>query len=103
MTTFQILYWYDIPTQVRAKQGRQRSSKPLSSRFMDAVDRAAMRAGVTGSDAYMDGFKWSEAQEREGAPEEVAAAVALEIEAVYPEIDWKATSDRIKADATNGS
>ena len=38
MPTYQILYWYEIPTQVRVREGRERVSKPLSPRFMEAVD-----------------------------------------------------------------
>ncbi len=99
MTTYQILYWYDIPTQVRAKEGRERSSKPLPDRFMQSVDKAAMAAKVTATDAYMGGFKWNAAQEREGTPEEVATAVAEEINAEYETINWRATANRLKANS----
>ncbi len=96
MTQYQILYWYDIPTQVRAKQGRTRSSQPLAPRFMNAVDRAAMKAGLTGSDGYMSGFRWSEAVDKEGTPMEVATAIAAVIESEYPEIDWRKTAELAK-------
>ncbi|MCP4168326.1 MAG: hypothetical protein GY759_20875 [Chloroflexi bacterium] len=96
MTQYQILYWYDIPTQVRAKQGRTRSSQPLAPRFMEAVDRAAMKAGLSGSDGYMSGFRWSEAVDKEGTPKEVATAIAAEIEGQYPQIDWRKTAELAK-------
>ena len=97
MTTYQILYWYDIPTQVRAKEGRQRVSIPLPERFMEMVDKTAMAARITASDAYLNGFKWNKAQEREGTPEEVAAAVASEIDVEYETINWRETANRLKA------
>ncbi len=96
MPSYQILYWYDIPTQVRAREGRERASAPLPDRFMEAVDRAAMALGLTGADAYMDAFKWSEAIEREGSIQEIVAAVVSELDLQMPEIDWRRTVDTVK-------
>ncbi len=42
-TTCEIVYWRDIPAQVKARAGRQRATKPLSERFQQAIDIAAMR------------------------------------------------------------
>jgi hypothetical protein len=98
MASYQILYWHDIPAQVRAKgAGRDRVSVMLPQRFQEAIDNAAMSAGLIGSDEYSDAFRWSEPQEREGSAQEVASAVAAELEAQFPEIDWRATAVRIKA------
>ena len=99
MTTYQILYCYDIPTQIRAKEGRQRSSMPLPGRFMETVDKIAMAARLTGTDAYMGGFKWSAAQAREGTPQEVATAVTEEIVAQYETINWRETANRLKTNS----
>ena len=95
MASYQILYWHDIPVQVRAGGRRDRVSEALPDRFLEAVDKAAMRAGLTGSDAYTDGFQWGEQQEREGSAEAVAQAVAAELAAQYEEIDWRKTADAI--------
>ncbi|NUQ38460.1 MAG: virulence factor [Caldilineales bacterium] len=99
MTTYQILYWHDIPTQVRARAGRERASSPLPDRFMEAVDAAAMAARLSGTDAYMAGFHWAEPLEREGAPAEVAAAVAAELAAQFESIPWRELAARLKAAA----
>jgi hypothetical protein len=96
MTSYQILYWHDIPVQVRAGGRRERVSVELPPRFQAAVDSAAMAAGLTGTDAYLEGFVWGETMEREGAPHEVAAAVASELEAKYPTVDWHKTAATIK-------
>lgn len=54
MTTKKTLvYWRDIPAQVIVQRGRQREKAALSSRFQEAIDRAAMRAGRGSSDAYL--------------------------------------------------
>lgn len=96
MATYQILYWHDIPLQVRAGGRRDRVSKPLSPRFQDAVDRAAMVAGYTGTDGYLNLFRWSEAKEQPGTPEEVAEAVAASLEEKYETIDWRSTAADLK-------
>jgi hypothetical protein len=101
MASYQILYWADIPVQVKAWVGRSRCSTPLSERFTEAVDAAAMAAGLTGSDAYTEQYRWSEPQEREGSPEEVAAAVAAELEAQHLEINWRATAQRLREQRRN--
>lgn len=92
MTNYQILYWHDIPIQVRAGGRRERASRELPPRFQAAIDSAAMAAGLTGTEAYLDGFTWSERQEREGTPEAVVEAVMVELEAQYETIDWKRTA-----------
>lgn len=102
MTSYQIMYWHDIPVQVRAGARGNRVSIELPARFQEAVDSAAMAAQLTGTDSYLDGFSWNEPQEREGTPEEVVAAVAADLEAGFPEVDWQKTAATIKR-AGNGS
>ena len=96
MATYQILYWSDIPVQVRANEGRDRASKPLSDRFQEAVDAAAMAAGLIGSDAYTEQFRWSEPQAQEGTPKAVVAAVADGLEAGFATIDWRQTAETLR-------
>jgi hypothetical protein len=91
MTEYQITYWQEIPSLVTAREGRRnRTSVELSQRFQIAIDEAAMRAGMTGTDAYLEQWRRTEWQPREGNPEEVAAAVAAELEREY-------TPERIRA------
>lgn len=96
MSEYQILYWHDIPVQVRAGGRGDRVSQELSDRFQVAIDNAAMAAGLVGDDAYLDGFKWSEPKSRDGEPQEVVNAVLAEIEQQYPVVNWQETATRIK-------
>ena len=48
-----LIYWRDIPAQVIVQRGRKREKVQLSTRFQQAIDRAAMRAGKGSSDAYL--------------------------------------------------
>lgn len=99
MASYQILYWHDIPVQVRARGAGGRASKPLPDRFQEAIDQAAMATGLFGSDEYTNSLRWGESQEREGTAEEVAAAVAAELDAQFPTIDWRATVEVIRSRA----
>lgn len=47
------IFWRDIPTQVNASMGRDKHQVPLKPRFMQAVDRAAMKADLTEATAYI--------------------------------------------------
>lgn len=96
MTPYQILYWHDIPSQVRSGERRERVSVPLSQRFQDAIDSAAMLAGMFGSEDYTSAFQWGEAQQRDGTPQEVANAVAAELEATYSQVDVRKTAESVK-------
>ncbi|HSB88616.1 MAG TPA: virulence factor [Anaerolineales bacterium] len=85
MTRVQIVYWRDIPAQVKARQGSQRAARPLSGRFQQAIDEAAMRAGLSGTDDYLGQWRSTEGEERPGDPETLAQAAAEELEAAYPQ------------------
>lgn len=82
--TIQIVYWRDIPSQVKARAGRTRVSRPLTERFEKAIDAAAMRAGATATDAYLAEWRNGEPMERATEPEAAADTLAAELEAAYP-------------------
>ncbi len=84
MARYQIMYWKDIPAQVKAEDETGVDKAKLPDRFSEAVDAAAMAEGSTDGDAYMAGWNWGPAQERAGTPREVVAAVVAELEQSYP-------------------
>ncbi len=96
MIKVKILYWHDIPVQVKAEDDEGRVGVQLSDRFQSAIDEAAMAANLIGDDDYTHGFHWEEVQGREGTASEVAGAVAAELESKYTEIDWHSTARKIK-------
>ncbi len=83
MAEYQITYWKDLPTMVSAREGRTRTKVELPPRFMVAVDEAAMRLNLVGGDQYMEAWRRDEWQSREGHIDEVARAVAAELEAAF--------------------
>jgi hypothetical protein len=79
-----LVYWRDIPAQVIVQKGRRREKAPLSPRFQEAIDRAAMRAGKGSSDAYLAEWRReSSACESINDLREFAEMEAKRIEAEY--------------------
>ncbi|MCH6566011.1 MAG: virulence factor [Proteobacteria bacterium] len=64
------LYWRDIPAQVIAKERREKAKLVLSERFALAIDKAAMRAKMAGTDAYLEQWR----QEAVSCGEDLQAA-----------------------------
>ena len=86
MATYQITYWRNIPSMVTAQEGRRnRARVELSDRFQVAIDEAAMRSGLAGTDAYLSEWRKGEWQDQDGAPQDVADAIAAELETEYSE------------------
>ena len=90
MADVTIVYWRDMPAQVIVGKGRRGTKMPLPERFEQAIDRAAMKSGAAGSDAYLEGFRKAAPFAREGSDADVAAAEVQRINAEYD-------VDRIKA------
>ena len=93
MAALTIVYWRDMPAQVIVGKGRRGSKAPLSERFEQAIDRAAMKVGAKDSDAYLSEWRKVAAGEREGTPDEIAAAEAARIEDEYDQDRLKALID----------
>lgn len=53
-STLTVIGWRDIPAQVVAARGREKARVELSARFQSAIDRAAMQAGLIGTDEYLE-------------------------------------------------
>jgi Virulence factor len=81
MTTYKILYWQEIPTQIKAEDELDDLTVMLDERFMKQVDILAAKRGLQAADDYLAQWKWSEEEEREGSAREVAAALKAELEA----------------------
>ena len=87
MASLTVISWRDVPSQVVVKRGRETAKLMLSHRFQKAVDRAAMRAGKTGSDAYIADWTRSQARTVGDDLQAEAAAEAARLEARYSDED----------------
>ena len=81
MATYKVLYWQEVPTQIRAEDDGEDVTVMLDGKFMLQVDILAAKRGLQASDEYLAQWKWSEEEEREGSAREVAEAVKAELEA----------------------
>lgn len=52
-----VISWREIPAQVIARAGRETAKVQLAGRFQQAIDAAAMRAGLIGTDAYLEEWR----------------------------------------------
>jgi hypothetical protein len=84
MAIYKILYWQEVPSQIKADDGLDEITLPLAPRFLERIDQLAGQRGLQGSDDYLAQWRWSEEEEREGSAEEVARAVKAQLESQWP-------------------
>lgn len=82
-TQVTIIYWRDVPAQVVAKAGDKTVRQPLSARFQEAIDRAAMRAGAESAAAYLADWRHGSPESSADGPAAAAEAVAARVENAY--------------------
>ncbi|HZA67680.1 MAG TPA: virulence factor [Geminicoccaceae bacterium] len=90
-----LVSWRDIPAQVIVRAGRRTAKRPLSERFQEAIDRAAMHANLRETDAYLGQWQRIFAGSCGDDLEAAAEAAAAKLEADYPPA-------RLRALAANG-
>ena len=80
MARYRIVHWKEIPSLVEAADADGTARHQLSQKFQDLIDALAMRENATEGDAYLEGWDTADWVERQGSPDEVAQAVAAELE-----------------------
>jgi Virulence factor len=95
MANLVITYWRDIPSAVSVKIGRKEEKRMLDNRFMEAIDMAAMRAGATNTDDYLNDW-------RRGEPQPVGDDLAVEVDAAKSRLETEYSQERIKQLIGNG-
>jgi hypothetical protein len=80
MAMFKILYWQEVPTQIKAEDESDDVTLMLDERFMAQVDILAAKRGLQSMDDYLAQWKWSAEAERAGSAREVAEALKAELE-----------------------
>ena len=76
MPELTVISWRDIPAQVTAGKGRHATRVQLSERFQEAIDAAAMRAGLIGTDTYLEEWRRETRACGDDLEAEVAATAA---------------------------
>jgi len=78
---YQILYWRDLPSSIKAWDDFGEVKQDLPGKFADRIDAEAQKLGLTSGDAYTAELKWGDELERPGAPEDVVKALIQELDA----------------------
>ena len=81
MASYKILYWQEVPSQIKVEDDADDVTLQMPDRFQERIDRLAAERGLAGSDDYLAQWRWSEEEERDGAAQDVADAVRAELEA----------------------
>jgi hypothetical protein len=85
MAHYRVLYWRDIPSQVKAwDEDGNESKELLPKRFQVAIDARAMEVHATDAESYLAGWRWGPEEEREGSAKEVVRSLAAELDAAFP-------------------
>ncbi len=88
-----IVYWRDIPAQVIVGKGRRGSKRPLSERFEQAIDRAAMKIGAADTDAYLAEWRKGDPFPVEGEPDSIVESEVARLETEFDQTRIKALID----------
>ncbi len=90
-----IVWWRDIPAQIIVRAGRSTAKRELPKRFIEAIDRAAMRAGLAATDDYLE--QW-----RRTGPEACGDDLEAEADRTAAALDARFTPEVLRSLADNG-
>jgi len=76
ISKYKIMYWKEIPVQIKVEDDKEVISQPLDDRFQQAVDAISMFDGSSESDDYLMGWNWGDEIEIEGNAKNVAEKIA---------------------------
>ena len=81
MARYQILYWQDVPSVIKAfDDSGGEVKRQLPDWYQQEIDKRAMVQGLTGSDEYLEQWHWGDVEERPGTADEVLETVERELE-----------------------
>jgi hypothetical protein len=89
-----VIYWRGIPAQVQATDGSAAVRVALPDRFQEAIDDAAMAAGLVDSDDYL--AEWRR-ETRECGPD-----LAREVDAEAERLEARFTQEELQRVAASG-
>ena len=95
MAELVVIFWRDIPSQIVVRAGRRQAKRMLPQRFVEAIDIAAMRAGLTDADAYL-------AEWRRAAPAACGDDLEAEADAALARLERDYDAARLAALAQAG-
>ena len=86
MARYRIMYWKHIPQSFTVEGDGRTVKKQLSEKIQNKIDAYAMAEGLTSTSDYSAQYKRGEWIECDGAPEDVANALLLELETEFAKL-----------------
>ncbi len=59
MASYKVLYWQEVPSQIKAEDDTDDVTVLMPDRFQERIDRLAAERGLGGSDDYLAQWRWS--------------------------------------------
>ena len=87
MAKYRIMYWKHIPQSITVEGDGRTIKKQLSDKIQNKIDAYAMAEGLTSTSEYASQYKRGDWIQRDGAPQEVADALLLDLEAEFAKIE----------------
>ena len=81
---FQVLYWRDLPSSVKAWDDFGEVKQDLPARFAERIDAEALKLGLGKGDDYIAQLRWGPERDRPGTPDEVIKTLVKEFDAASP-------------------
>ena len=85
MARVKVMYWKEIPVQIKAEDEWEEISIMLDDRFQQAVDSISMYDGSSGSEDYMAAWQWGTDIEVLGDARDAAQEVAERFNDNFPQ------------------
>ena len=79
MASYQILYWQDIPSQIKVWDDFDEIKVELPETFVARIDRSAQTQGLAATDDFLREWHWGDEVERDRSAQDVADAVKREL------------------------
>jgi hypothetical protein len=79
MASYKVLYWQEVPSQIKVEDDESDFTLALPERFQERIDKLAAERGLGGADDYLAQWRWSEEEDRDGSAQAVAEAVRDEL------------------------
>ncbi len=83
MADVTVVFWRDIPAQVIVGKGRRGHKVQLPERFEQAIYRAAMKAGMAGTDDYLSAWRKADPYSVDGDDAAAAETEAARLDTEY--------------------
>lgn len=91
MATYRIMYWHDLPYQVKAQDEHGVVKKQLPARFSQAINSAAIARQKHENNAYMAGWQWGKKEMVEGSALQVAQDIVASLDQAYSQEKLRAS------------